>query len=35
MLYQAFTTRTGLILWLAVAFGAGVLGYLFSRRQPS
>lgn len=35
MLYQAFTTRTGLILWLAVAFGAGVLGYLFSRRRPS
>jgi APA family basic amino acid/polyamine antiporter len=35
MLFYAFENQTGLLLWLAAAFGAGLLAYAYAARRAS
>jgi APA family basic amino acid/polyamine antiporter len=35
MLYSAFNAQTGLLLWIAIATGAALVGYALSAKRPS
>ncbi|MBT8468276.1 MAG: APC family permease [Deltaproteobacteria bacterium] len=35
MLYNAFSAQTGLLLWITIATGAGLVGYALSAKRPS